>query len=258
MRQFNYWQAIYQSFYSKALYRDVANHWGAGVFLYLLLVLAISWSIIMAVQVQPTITRESLLTLKQFAPQFPIMTIDKGIVTTPSNKPYLIKNPDTQKIVAIIDTSGQYKTLDSQAHYALLTDKQFFWKQGDGIVKVYNIPNDFTAELNPTDLRTTLEKWVPWLWVILFPLFLLFSFCYRIVQSLLYAIIGEVLVLLTGIKLSYSKIVKLTMVSITPAIVIGTALDWIDLNFHREWLFYFVLSMGYLFYAIWANKEEKF
>ncbi len=43
MKRFGLFHPIWMSFYSRALYRDVAQNWKGTGFLYLLFLLALSW-----------------------------------------------------------------------------------------------------------------------------------------------------------------------------------------------------------------------
>jgi hypothetical protein len=256
MKPLNYLQALYRSFYSKALYRDVAKNWRGSAFLYLLFVLAISWAIILSTSIQPNINKELKQALARFAPQFPDIMIEKGIVTTPEKKAYYIKNPDTKEVIGIIDTTDRTRWNNS-INLFLLTKTKLYWSDQPDELSIRQIPKNFTLQIKPLVIKNQLEAWASWLWIILFPFFVLFSFVFRIIQTLLYAIIGKLLALFMGVPLRYGKIFFLGLVSITPAILIGTILDCFVIRFSGEWLVYVGLALGYLFFAIWANKDVK-
>ena len=256
MKQFNSLQAIYKSFYSRALYRDVVNNWGADVVLCLLLVLAICWAVAM-VKMQPILTHGMVEFTTDVAKQMPNITIKNGMVNTPQNRPYFIKDSETNELVGIIDTSGQYTKLDTNDRKMLLTQHEFWTVSHDGVVKIYKIPATVTLSIVPENIKTQAIKWTPWAWVLLFPLFVLFSLMYRLIQSLIYAVIGKLLAMIGGIHLSYANVLKLTIIALTPTIIVWTVLDWFNLFFPKESLFYFVLSISYIVYAIWANKTTK-
>jgi hypothetical protein len=256
MQQYNYLQALYLSFYSKSFYRDVARNWQGGTFLYLLMLLAISWALIIGVSIQPTLNHELKKGLERYAPQFPLIKIDKGIVSTPENKPYYIKDPDTQETIGVIDTSGSVSWSNS-IHLFLLTKTQLYWSKNKDELRIHQIPKDLQVDIQPLAIKNQLETWGSWLWLLFFPVFLIVSYVFRIIQTLLYAIVGKVLVSCIGIPLSYGKIVLLGLVSITPAIVICTILDCFAVSFPGEWLIYLSLGLGYLFFAIWANMDKQ-
>src|SRR3990167_8413303 len=120
MRDYNIFEAIYLSFFSPALYRNVAKNWGGKAILYLLFIVALSW-IVFTIQVQLGISSLYKSNSNQIAAQVPVLTIKNGIINTPENRPYLVYTPENKALLAVIDTSGQYKTLQSAKSMVLVT-----------------------------------------------------------------------------------------------------------------------------------------
>ncbi|MBU1628661.1 MAG: DUF1189 domain-containing protein, partial [Gammaproteobacteria bacterium] len=56
-------------------------------------------------------------------------------------------------------------------------------------------------------------------------------------------------------SVKYETAYRLTLVAVTPAIILGTLLSIFRIHYPYQLLFYFVLSMGYLFFAITAAKQ---
>lgn len=256
MRNFNYIQSIYKSFYSKALYRDVAMNWGGGVVLYLFFLLVLCWSVSM-IKIQPIITVAAHQFSEQIVTQVPFLKIKDGIVSTPANHPYFIKDPETQKTILIIDTSGRYKTIEQAQAPMLLTKDTYISVDKNNVSKTYQLSNKLTMNIDPLIVKNYIIRWSPWLWVVLLPFFILMSFLFRLIQGLVYACIGKIFALLAGVRISYAKVLKLSFVSVTPAIILETIVDLANIDFQREFLIYFILAMGYLLFAILANKKES-
>lgn len=255
MKQYGWLKAIYMSFYSRSLYRDVAQNWGLGTFFYLFFLLAICWIALMF-HIQPVINLEATKLINEITPQLPeTMIIKEGTVITPENRPYIIQGKETNEIVAIVDTSGKYNTLDDVKTPVLITKNKVLYSDNNNAVRIYTIPATLTTDIVTTKVKDFILKVIGWLWVIIFPVVLVSSFLYRIFQSLFYAIIGKIFAVSATIKLTYVEIVKLTMVAITPVIVISTILEWFGLWFDYSGLF-FVLAMCYLIFAIGANKDK--
>src|SRR5579872_5684307 len=126
MKQYNYLQAIYTSFFSAGLYRDVAKNWGSGVVLYLMLVLSICWLVI-SIDVQPKINRFYGHFTDEYLSQIPQINIKNGVVKTPKNKTYMITNPDENIVIAIIDTSGKHTSLKPGGAKLLLTKDTLYY-----------------------------------------------------------------------------------------------------------------------------------
>jgi len=256
MRRYRFFQAFYKSFYSCDLYRDVENNWGAEVVWYLALLLAFCW-IVTVVNIQGAFTRSYEQLAAIITPQLPIIHIKEGRTITPENRPYIIKNPQTQEILIVIDTSGKYQSLSQIHTMMLLTKDKISYQVNAKEVKLRQLPNDLTLQIVPAEAKEVIGSIIKWSWVLFFPLLLLLSFLYRVIQAFVYALLGKFFALLADIPLSYMSIVKLSMVALTPAIVLGTLFGWFNITFHFQWLFYFILSMSYLVFAIRIHRKKR-
>ncbi len=255
MKQYGCLKAIYMSFYSRALYRDVAKNWGADVMFYLLMLLAICWACLMF-RMQPAMNLGAAQFTDAVVPQLPKMIyIKNGIVSTPEKRPYLVQDPENKELIGIIDTTGTYKTIEEAKSRFLLTKDSFIYHDRTA-VKIQKIPSDFNLNIDPVVVKGYAIKFVGWLWVLLFPIFLLVSFIYRVIQAFFYALLGKLFAVLSKTPIVYFDILKLAMVAITPAIVISTIVDFFNMWSNGHFLVYFVLSMGYLIFAIIATKKQ--
>jgi hypothetical protein len=257
MKEYSCFQAMFMSFYSSRLYRDVAKNWGAGVILYLFILLLISWGVMMF-HYQPVITTSFTEGVNKFAPQFPEMTVKDGEISTPENRPYFITDPDNkEEVIAIIDTSGKYVDFSNAPKDAviLVTQTKTYFLDKSKNVKENTIPKNLTLDVSPEKIKHAVIKFVGWSWVLLLPALLLGSFAYRLLQALVYAIIGKFFAALSGVRLTYTEVLKLSMVAVTPSIVLGTLIDWFNLSFPFAWLVCFIVAMGYLIFAIRSNKN---
>lgn len=251
MKHYNYLQSIYSSFYSRELYRDVKQNWGAGVVLYLFMLLAICIAIDM-VPIQIMITRGYEKLVEDFVPQIPEIVIKKGVATTPENRPYIISDPETRKTIVVIDTSGKFLTVEDAKSKILITQNEIMIKN-DNEVKITKFPASLSVDILPSRVKETTDRMIDYSWVIIFPVLLFIFFIYRLMQAVLYAVLGKLCSLLAGVNLNYSDILKLSMVAVTPAIVISTLIGWfISVNL----IFYFVITIGYLIFGILANRNK--
>lgn len=257
MKRYNYLQTIYLSFFSRDLYRDVAKNWGAGVVLYLFILLVICWAV-MIFKFQPGLNRSFQHVANELAPQVPEIHVKNGEVSTPENRPYLIKDPESGEAIAIIDTSGKYPDLNEtpSSTKILVTNNKVFYLSDANSEKIQKIPTNVTADIKPDKVKQVMIRVVDWLWVIFFPVFLLVSLAYRLIQALVYAVIGKMFSALSNVPLTYSELLKLSMVAVTPVIVLSTILDWFTVTFPFQLLVYFIISMAYLIFAIGANRTH--
>jgi len=254
MARFTYLQAIYSSFYSSDLYRDIKDNWGADVLLYLLMVLGICWAV-STVFIQIAINTHYNKFADIVAPQLPIITIKKGLVSTPENRPYYIKG-ENNKDFAVIDTSGQVTTLKDTDAQFLLTNHEIMSKNNENEIRTRTISESINVEFVPVVVKEQLRKIVHFAWIIVFPVCLFISFIYRILQAVLYALLGMLFSVLSAASLSYINLLKLSVVAITPSIIIVTILNCFSIQFRLMWLVFFVMSMGYVVFAIRANNQK--
>jgi hypothetical protein len=255
MSRYNMLQAIVMSFYSRKLYRDVAMNWGGKAFLYLLLLLALSW-IGMTYLFQHGINQFYAQYSGAIVSQMPILTIKDGKMSTPENRPYLITDPDHERI-AVIDATGQYTTLEQAKTDILVTQTQVISQSKPNETRTNQLPPNFNAVIDPNVINAYIKKFVGFTWIFIFILFVVSAYIYRIIQALLYGIIGKIFSSICRVPLSYGQILQIVLVAITPAIIIATIVDLLNVEFPYEMWVYFLISMFYLFYGIIANKNPE-
>jgi hypothetical protein len=87
---------------------------------------------------------------------------------------------------------------------------------------------------------------------VVYPFALFGSYVYRIIQALIYAVVGLLFAKLCNTSLSYSALLRLAVVAVTPAIIISTVLGAAQVRLPYLWLFYLAVTLGYLFYGVKA------
>lgn len=257
MPQYGIFKAIFMSFFSKRLYRDVATNWGGKSFLYLLTIVALS-SVYITYFLQTTLS-EGYRTVYAsiLAPQVPIITVEKGIIKTPENRPYFITDPSTHVLYGVIDTTGQYTTLEQSKSFILVTQNQIITKPKPDETKIYQVSDQINQVFDPQVINQAIEKCIGYLWIGLFIAIVIFSYVFRILQAFLYSLVGKIFAWLFGVKLTYWQIVQIMMVAITPVMVIEVILQIIKVGFPHEMLLLFLLGILYMFYGILANKKDQ-
>ncbi|MDR3478750.1 MAG: DUF1189 family protein [Gammaproteobacteria bacterium] len=265
MKQYGYLQALVMSFYSRDLYRDVAKNWGGHAAFYLLVLLALCWiPLTIATQVALNAglhSGKNVAMIDTFVAQVPVLTLNKdGTLSTPEKRPYVIKEPDNKKVIAVIDTTGQYTTIENQPFDILITKTSFIDRKNDGTIEIHQVPKGGDYVLHPDVIVAKVKGWLGYLWIVMFPFFVIGAFIGRLIQALFYALIGKIMSLIANVDLPYFTIYVLTLVSLTPVILISTVLDVLntisEVNFSHMGLIYFVIAMIYLFFAIYCNKPR--
>ncbi len=257
MRKYYFLKAIFLSFFSRALYRDVVNNWGANTLGYLFLLLALMWAILMSF-IQPNINQVMTKLVNEMAVQMPAtLHLEKGVLSTAENRPYFIKSAKEGSVIAVIDTSGKIESINNANAHFLITNHSIEYFNFSNQPTTYPLPTWLTFNVTSTVLAQQIINTLHWSWLILFPLCVILSFIYHILECCLYAIIGKIMVGLMHVSLHYLDLVKLAMVASTPTILISTLLNGFDYWFRYQWWFYVAVSLSYLFFAIRANKLKN-
>lgn len=255
-RQFNIFEAIYLSFYSKRLYREVATTWGGYAILYLLMIVTLSW-IAMTWQFQTIISEGYKNNNGWIVSQVPVMTVKDGKISTPSHKPYIITEPGTQNKIAIIDTTGKYKSLEEAGTGILVTEDKIITSNSNNETRIYNISQKTNVTVDPFIVNGYINKIVGYAWIPMFICFVLMSFFYRLVQAFIYAVLGKIFNYFYDTELTYGQIALIAMIAVTPAIILDILLGAAAIHFNGQYTLYFILTMFYLCYGLAANKPGK-
>ena len=256
MRKYNLLQPLFLSFYSKSLYQDVGKRWSSTTFLYLLLLLALVW-----IPAMFKLQQEFSRWIQQEAPalvsQIPTITITNGEVSTDVETPYFIREPEKDTVLAIIDLTGEYTSLDDSEARMLLTKDTFFMKKDERETRTYDLSGIEKFAVDENRVAGWLELLATWLPVLLYPFAVLFSFLFRLVQALLYAAIGLLFAKALKAPLGYAALLRLAIVAITPVILLSTAAELAGVTIPSRWLLAFVVAMIYLFFAVKATTEPE-
>ena len=255
MKQHNYFEAFYLSIYSAPLYRDVGRNWKGTGFLYLLLLLALAW--VPEVAGIHTQMSEAIDTAGQaFAAQVPAITISDGEVSTDVETPYFIRDPEKDKVWAIIDLTGEYTSLENTEAEVLLTRNQVLMRRSRGTIeetRTYDLSSVESFSVSGDEVSRWLEAAKSWLAILFYAFAVLFSFVYRMIQALLYAAIGLLIARSLTVELAYGTLLRLAVVALTPVIILVTIRSLASVSIPGLWLVAFAVAMGYLIFAIKAN-----
>lgn len=173
-----YIKTIFHSFYSVAPYKEALSNWRGFGLKYLLIVTALSSSLITLGwmwdlnKINPTSVADSITGFILSEPdlsfeeninrflnlltQIPEIKIENGKTIISSAEPYSIIDPVSGYDVAIIDTTGKYKSLEGTDAVLLLTDTKLIAKNERGhesiaylndLKKHYNIDEDSLNEI---------------------------------------------------------------------------------------------------------------
>lgn len=256
MNKYSLLHAPLLSFFSKDLYNDVAQNWKGIAALYLLLLLAFCWIFetwAVNIKVSQSIANET----PPFIEQIPEITIKDGNVSINEPEPYFIYYPETQDIIAIIDTTGQYDSLDNTEAYLLLTKNKLIGRESETETRVYDlsqIDNFFLDQVIINKFVSIFESYFPFVFYIFA---VIFSFIFRLVLVLMYGAIGLLFCKIANVKLDYQALMRLAVIASTPVIILDTVLEVSNINIPLFWLISFAITTFYLYFGVRANEVQS-
>ena len=225
-------------------------------FLYLLLLLSLVW-------IHPIVRlhQSAAALMETLGPavleQVPTITIRQGEVSLDEPQPYVIEVPGSNTPLAVIDTTG-HTTPESTQAFLLLTKRQAIVRKNVHETRTYDLSGIQDLTVDRTTVKRILDSCQRWLAILAYPLAVVGSYAYRIFQVLIYAAIGLLFANLLKASMEYPDLLRLSSVAVTPAIILdtlrgaagfGSSLVW--------WFFCFLISMGYLLFAIRVNSSAE-
>lgn len=256
-RIYGYFQAIFMSFYSVEIYVDVRHRWkgfGALYCFLLIAILTLPWALYWGLEGNKFYNNIFLPSLAKL----PVLKIEKGELLYPANKRFIIKHPETQKAMIIIDTSGALTNLPNETYpdatllftrYALIT------KYGKAPTDVERYGADMTGEVDGATLKPLFDYLRKTFLIMLYPnLAMLWFGLYFSILAVLSFILKMFSVILMKYRITYKEALRLAIVSATPMLclhMLGYAFG-LDMPTFR-WTFFFIF-WGYFIFAIRSNK----
>ena len=253
-RRYTLVHPLFMSFYSKDFYRDVAINWKNYAFFYLLVLLALC-SVVKTVKIHYALSDFLTNHAPAFISQFPVVTFSNGKASTDQDEPYFIKDPISGEDIIIIDTTGQISSLNDTRAVMLLTETNLIIKKNDRETQVFALSEieDFRFD------QEAVYGWVrivqKWLAVVFFPFLVLGSFVYRLVQVLIYGVVGILFANILKTDVDFQSLLGITIMAITPVVILDTFMGppGISTVFWR--FLCFLIAMGFLFFGIRANSN---
>ena len=257
-REFSVWGAMFTApFFSGNLFRDVANWRSIGLRL-ILLVLLITW-ILEGISWHRGFNAFARNEFPKVIEDFPQITIKDGVVSSPVDQPYYMRDKQTQKTFMILDTTGTITSLDDDPDAVILvTENKLHYRDHNqpGQVKIQDlstIKNFYVDRPILTNWMNMGAKWAMW---VIVPVFFVFSFLFRLVQGLIYGAIGLIWNSAFNAQLPYAALVRLAFVAVTPVLLLDTVLSLAKINLPFSPLIGIAIAMVYLAMAVKANQKE--
>lgn len=273
---FKYWEALYLSFYSKALYVDVNKRWKGFGFFYLLMLTAIL-CVPVAIKGIENFSQYFEQELVSPIKHIPTLYIRSGEVYLDDPQPYFVKNKEGKPVV-MIDTTKEFNEFPEEypSVNLLITRNKMFFRTPDPAVFFNQMTADtqkptktiYVHDLDEMDTEVFSGKdWIETAGiarlkllgqVLVYPI-MLFSFFGRLLVFLLvFAFLGQLVSrYFYSLKLTFRESSRLLAVASTPTMATVLLAFVFNIHFNLLSLFYVIILAMYFSFAIIAIKNDR-
>jgi hypothetical protein len=252
MKTFPFWQAPYLAWFSQDFYRDVAQRWRGLALTYLLILIAVLW-LPNALRLNQNLETFRTQDLPPILEQVPKLEIQNGEVKADVKMPYRIVDPRTNETLVVIDTNASETDFDRLNTAVLITKTQVISNR-TGLNRSFNVGDLEGVSVDKESLERFIDGSIAWTRTLAYPLLVINSWGYRLMQALIFGVIGLIIANSIQAKLPYAAVVRLSVIALTPVIILRTLFDFFGIVLPFWWLLAFAITMIYLYQAIKANQ----
>ncbi len=248
------WKAIYQSWYSASLYRDVVHRWRGLGYRFLLVELLVLW-LIAAVHVQVVVVDYIDGYLKPVVKAMPKMILRDGSLYIDKPEKYQVQDPRNGKVIVNFDMTDK-PILPAEPETGIFVEKRrVVFRTARAKERVYDYSE--RGELNPlfesSTLIKTLETIKMCAGLAVVGVFWLSSFVFCGLQVLLYGLIGKTMAMVAKRRLTFPQLVRIAVVALTPSLIIDTCQKLFCFGIPAWGLISAAITLGYLAYGVKVN-----
>lgn len=262
--QFSRLSAIWSSFHSSDLYRDVALRWkGIGV-LYLLLLLAITWlpsGVRWYSGVRNFVATEAPPVVKQL----PVVSIKGGVMTANPPGRHVIKlgtekGRPVEEGGLIIDDTIDTIPEDVRVPTFIVTRRQAAMIQpAKSERRVWTLDQASDMVITPEGVDHFLNSLARWIAPVGYVCAVLGALVFRVLQALLYGAFTTIYASRKSVTLNYATAIRLCAVAVTPVVIIRTLIwfgPW-EPAWYWRWPVAIAITAGYIAFAIRSVAESR-
>lgn len=251
MKQFPFYKALYLSFFSRALYRDVIENWKGLGYLYLLLlvtIVSVLTTIIGNIYLVNWLSSEEC---KKLIDQVPYITIKDGKLSIDRPLPYNITTDE-----GIFITFDNSEEPAAQAHIHISEDYIHVYKSNVE-TRTYDISEIPDIDFGKEELEIIANKVFKVIGIIIIIPTILIVTIYRIILSIFYGIIGLIINAIMKTNLTFDQLVRLSVVAITPVVIIDLVLVIAQIHMPYWRLIGVFVVVGYMIFGLKAYKKRE-
>ncbi len=254
--QYGYLKAIFFSFFSPSLYRDIAKNWRGFGFIYIFmisLVLAFPWAMNQGLKLSHYYDQTVLPTIKKL----PKLEVKSGEIIFNKASPFIIRNLYGVPSI-ILDNDTPTERLIQHYHNAFLIihQREFTLNFPNMRPQTHKFSTDVDIVIRPEYIqhiilktkKILLQTMYPTMVTSLFVIYMFFVFFLNLIVPFLARVFLDYRI---KFKLSY----RVVSVSSTPSLVFILVCHMLGLSSHYYALAGFVILYGYYMFAIYSLKN---
>jgi Protein of unknown function (DUF1189) len=249
---FAFWQAPYLAWFSKPFYQDVVERWRGLALTYLFVLVAVAW-LPNAFRLNRLMENFRTQDLPPILEQVPKLEIINGEIQADVNMPYRIIDPKTNETLVVIDTNASEDDFDRLNTSVLITKTQVISNRSS-FSRSFNLSDLEGVSIDKESLGRWMDGGIAWTRTLAYPLLVINSWGYRFFQALIFGVIGLIITNSMHAKLPYAAVVRLSVIALTPVIILRTLFDFFSISIPLWWLLAFAITIVYLYQAIKANQ----
>lgn len=240
-------KALFKAFYSRELYVEVLSFWQQRTFFYLIVFLLIFW-----VPTTLVLTRNFEHFFSHLAAQFPEVTIKHGVATTKKVGPSYLYDHKANKVLAVVDTSDQYKGFSKSTAVLLVGRTGYAYKEGQNNQIKHVGYGKITTVWNQTVIASKIDHLLTKVAIAAYLLGVTISYLACLIWGFLFGIVAFILGRMRKLELPFMGCFGAGVVSLTPGLCLFFVLLWCNIMFGWEWLLVLLIQLAYLTRAVYT------
>jgi hypothetical protein len=253
MRPFPFYRAPAFVFHAADLYRDVALRWRGIGLGYLLALLALVW-IPTALNARTVLRDFRERVAPPIIRQVPVVTVRDGKARVAGDGPQRIVDADG-RVVALIDLEAGPSALEASGARVLVSEERIYLAQVGGEPRAFELSTLDDLIVTQPLLTSVTETLTRLATALAYPLGLAWSFTYRLGQALLFSVLGMILANTLQVRLPFAAIIRLSVMALTPVILLRTAQSLFGFAIPFWWFVGFAVFAVYLYFGLTAVRD---
>ena len=259
MHHFRRLSALWRSFYSRDLYREIVFKWRGIGLVYLMLMLGLLWlpsaaRWFLALRAYGAATAETLVR------ELPTISIRGGVMTARPSGRHVILLESSQggsgdDTILIIDDTVESVSSEIAVQAVVLTQREVgAVRPSRGERRVWTLTPGADMEVTPEEAGAFVSSLAFWVSPVAYISAVVGSVAFRMIQALLYCAIAMAYASAHRAKLEYANSVRLAVVAVTPVVVIRT-LVWFgpwEPAWYWRWPAALLITLAYIRFGIRA------